>query len=415
MRATFTTIGVLLMLAIVPAADLRDDPGSSKAAARGQGYAVGSREISLSLTVGAGNKVDLGAFAGGETLSISASGQGDLVDSRWRVFSDGSLAAPASGVYSFANFGDAYPMAYDGDGINHFAGGGANIDWKKDLNQVFFGFAGKQTTNTQDRAAIRFGAVVGTFSSSPTRADWFLIGRGTTVAVPAGGGRLNVAVNDSFPPDNHGNLTIEVIASQPVDATPPSITMSLDRQPNAAGWNNSDVTVTWAVADAESGIQSSTGCASVTLTTESGGTILTCSATNGVGLTTSRSVTVRIDKTPPILACKSVTPNLLWPPDHRLVGVTTLVEVSDNLSGADFLLQSARSNEPDNGLGDGDTPGDIQGFVVNSSSIAGLLRAERAGTGNGRVYTFRYGASDRAGNPALGCTLQVTVPRDRGR
>jgi DNA-binding winged helix-turn-helix (wHTH) protein len=171
------------------------------------------RPFLLPLTVGAVNKLTFGMFEGGQVVSISVSGQGDLVDPRWQVFPDGSLVEAATGVYSFANFGAPYATTYGGDGINYFPGGGANIDWKQDVNEVIFGFAGEQITNTTGPNAIRFGAVVGTFASQPTRADWFLIGRGTTLTIPAGGAHLYVAVNDSWMPDNHGVFTI--VAAQP--------------------------------------------------------------------------------------------------------------------------------------------------------------------------------------------------------
>ena len=64
-------------------------------------------------------------------------------------------------------------------------------------------------------------------------------------------------------------------------------------------WYRSDVTVTWAVQDPQSGIVSTTGCDPVTLTDETDGVRLTCSATNGKGLSDSASVTIKIDKTPP--------------------------------------------------------------------------------------------------------------------
>ncbi len=163
-------------------------------------------DVQLPLIDGSASKIDLGTFAGGQVLSISATGQGDLVDSRWQVLPDGSLAAPAQGVYAFANAGTAYATAFGGDGTNQFPGGGANYD----STGSGFGFAGKQTTDTTDPGAIRLGAIVGTFAANPTRSDWFLIGVGTTVIIPLGGAHLYVAVNDSASSDNHGAYTVNV-------------------------------------------------------------------------------------------------------------------------------------------------------------------------------------------------------------
>ena len=156
--------------------------------------------FALPLTDGGGNPLDLGFFAGGTTLLITTSGHGDLVDSRYQVNPDGSLYVPATGVYNFANPGASYPAINGGDGINHFPGGGSNYDF----SGSGYSFAGKVTTDTTDPAAIRAGAVVGTFSATPTRSDWFFIGEDSTITIPAAGDHLYVAVNDTFSPDNHG-------------------------------------------------------------------------------------------------------------------------------------------------------------------------------------------------------------------
>jgi len=83
------------------------------------------------------------------------------------------------------------------------------------------------------------------------------------------------------------------------DNTPPVITPTITGTAGANGWYTSNVTVSWTVTDSESGIKTSTGCATSNLTSETTGTTLTCSATNNAGLSSSNSVTVKIDKTGP--------------------------------------------------------------------------------------------------------------------
>ena len=84
--------------------------------------------------------------------------------------------------------------------------------------------------------------------------------------------------------------------------------------------------------------------------------------------------------------------------------------MTDALSGpAGFTLKAVTSNEADNGLGDGDTVGDIQGFTLGGPDTTGQLRAERAGQGTGRTYTLLYEGKDVAGNTAS-CSAIVTVP-----
>nr|QOV09080.1 hypothetical protein HULAa30F3_00035 [uncultured Dehalococcoidia bacterium] len=87
-----------------------------------------------------------------------------------------------------------------------------------------------------------------------------------------------------------------------VDQTPPVITSAISPLPNAAGWNNTNTTVTWTISDPESGIFATTNSAPVTLTSDTASQTITCTATNGVGMTTSASVTIKLDKTPPTVA-----------------------------------------------------------------------------------------------------------------
>ena len=189
------------------------------------GYAFGSTGLqvtlaattfSLPLTTGESGKISLGPLVGGSSVSLAVTGTGDLADARWSVNPDGSLAAPASAPWAFANSGAAYPAVAGfpaGDGVNRFAGGGANYDY----DGVAWPFAGKQTTDTTDSGTIRFGAVVGTFVPNPGRSDWFFIGTGRPVTVPAGGGTLYVAVNATFSGNNHGAYAVTASAVAPAN------------------------------------------------------------------------------------------------------------------------------------------------------------------------------------------------------
>ncbi len=173
--------------------------------------------ISLPLSTGSGNKLDLGSFAGGQVLQLSFVGHGDLVNSYLQTLPDGSLFAAAGSSYGFANPGSNYPTVAGGDGVNHYPGGGLNYD----ATGSGFSFTGKPTTDTTDPAGIRDGAVVGTFNPSPSNTNWFNIGYGGTFTVPAGGAHLYVAVNDSANFDNHGTyfgmlVTVAVTAPLPV-------------------------------------------------------------------------------------------------------------------------------------------------------------------------------------------------------
>src|SRR6188768_548856 len=108
----------------------------------------------------------------------------------------------------------------------------------------------------------------------------------------------------------------------------------------------------------------------------------------------AKTLVVRIERSAPAVAC-TADPSVLLPPNHELVAVSVHIQ-----GAARIVLTSVTSNEPDDapGGGDGSTTGDIQGFDIGTADTAGFLRAERAGSRAGRVYTLTYAANDQAGN-----------------
>jgi predicted extracellular nuclease len=102
----------------------------------------------------------------------------------------------------------------------------------------------------------------------------------------------------------------------------------------------------------------------------------------------------------------SVTPDRLWPPNHKYVRVEATALADDNFDPTpEVELVSVVSNEPDNGPGDGNTTDDV--VIVDQDTFR--LRAERAGAGSGRVYTVTYRATDACGNSTTE-SATVTVP-----
>jgi virginiamycin B lyase len=202
-------------------------------------------------------------------------------------------------------------------------------------------------------------------------------------------------------------MVVRAAIEQP-DNTPPAITPQISGTRGNNGWYRGHVTVSWSVSDPESGIAASSGCNPVTLTTDTPGVTLTCSATNGAGLTNSISVTIKIDSSPPRITGMPGAGCSLWPPNHKLVQVAD-VKASDALSGlaAGSFRVNAVSNEP--------SPPREPDIVVSRGASGGFviqLRAERLGGGNGRVYTVRATATDNAGNSAT-ATSTCIVPHDR--
>ena len=113
------------------------------------------------------------------------------------------------------------------------------------------------------------------------------------------------------------------------------------------------------------------------------------------------------DTTPPEITV-SVSPDMLWPPNHKMVEITATVTVSDICDPSPaIVLTSIVSNESD----DAD---DIQEADIGTEDYTFMLRAERAGGGDGRVYTITYTATDASGNSTTAIAI-VVVPHDKGK
>src|SRR6266853_2165735 len=91
-----------------------------------------------------------------------------------------------------------------------------------------------------------------------------------------------------------GTLAIEIVG---LDNQLPTITAKASPAPNDAGWNNTNVTVTFTCSDAISGVASCPP--SQTVTTEGVNQVISGTATDNAGNTATASVKLNIDKTPP--------------------------------------------------------------------------------------------------------------------
>jgi len=137
------------------------------------------------------------------------------------------------------------------------------------------------------------------------------------------------------------------------------------------------------------------------------------SATDNCGLISNDSVVASVsDTTPPSIEI-ALSPDTLWPPNHKMIDITATVEVADNCDdNVEFVLDSVVSDEPDDTTGDGRFINDIQEVAEGTPDQSFLLRAERMGNNDGRTYTATYTATDDSNN-STSDSATVEVPHNQ--
>jgi hypothetical protein len=142
---------------------------------------------------------------------------------------------------------------------------------------------------------------------------------------------------------------------------------------------------------------------------------ITLCVSDGISAPVCKDLQVKVvDDIPPRLAPVS-DKTILWPANHKMVNITIAANAVDNTGQPVALAATVVSNEPVDGLGDGDTAPDwTQPGIDQSKGIITLqLRAERSGKGRGRIYTITIVATDNSGNQSQ-ASVNVSVPHDKG-
>ena len=122
-------------------------------------------------------------------------------------------------------------------------------------------------------------------------------------------------------------------AAYEIDSTPPAISTVVAPMPNAAGWNNSAVTVRFICSD-----RATVDCPAPVVVEESGaGQVVSGTATDAWGQETSTSVTVNVDLAAPTVTIESPSSG----GSTALSSATVTAHVSDALSG----VVSAKCND----------------------------------------------------------------------
>ena len=192
--------------------------------------------------------------------------------------------------------------------------------------------------------------------------------------------------------DNAGNASAasNVVTVQ-IDKTIPSASASASPAPNANGWNNTDVTVSFSGTDVGSGIASCT--APVTLSTEGSGQSVSGTCTDNAGnVSNTASVNnINIDKTEPVITVANIT-NEATGPSGATVNYTAMV--NDNL---------------DSGISVSCTPASGSTFAITTTTVTCTSTDQAENTA---TSTFTVTVQDTT-PPAIESHVDISVDTQR--
>ncbi len=159
-------------------------------------------------------------------------------------------------------------------------------------------------------------------------------------------------------------------ATTSLDTNPPTVTGSISPSPNAKGWNNSTVTITWSGTDAESGIKS---CDAPTVYSgpDAPGLNKTGHCTDNAGNIGSGNVTIHYDATKPVITgAPTTSPNAN---DWYRNNVTVNFTATDATSGIatitpDVVVSTEGKNQNVTGTAT-DNAGNAANFTVSGINI----------------------------------------------
>jgi hypothetical protein len=144
----------------------------------------------------------------------------------------------------------------------------------------------------------------------------------------------------------------------------------------------------------------------VTTTLPLGTEVAVSAEWDGVLVTASAEATLTVaDITPPVIEEVTVTPDMLWPPNNKMVAVEVIVSAFD-VCADEVTCEIIEVT--------GSGAADMDDWMI-TGPLTVELRAERAGyERGGRVYSITVECTDPAGNAAQE-SVTVTVPHDQGR
>ncbi|GLZ29823.1 hypothetical protein Lesp02_20130 [Lentzea sp. NBRC 105346] len=193
------------------------------------------------------------------------------------------LGAPGALATSFTN----PAVTFSGDGVSS--------------NGVFYAKSGKQISLVvHTDSSARCVEVSGLPRQTGANTTWTF-----NLTTPNGADGVQsrtVTIGEGFNSQNCKDKVATTTASYVLDNTGPSATASLNPAPNAAGWNNGNVTVSWTANDG-TGVGGGSTTAPTTVSSDTGGQTVTGQATDALGNTGPvSSVVVKRDTAKPAIS-----------------------------------------------------------------------------------------------------------------
>jgi hypothetical protein len=229
-------------------------------------------------------------------------------------------------------------------------------------------------------------------------------------------GNLNVAWSDDTPGVNQ--VLFSRFSSPQVTKHPPVANAGPDQTLECAGHGGTPATLngsastdpdgtalSYAWTDEAGNVMGTSAIAQLSVTM--GTHTFTLTVTNAAGLTSTATTHVTVRDTMAPTLSVTLSPNDLWPPNHKLVQINATVVATDTCdANPSVQLVSITSNDPLDGddvqaVGGGQVP-----FGTDVRSF--MLSAQRSSSQTDRVYTVTYAAKDASGHTTT-ATAQVQV------
>ncbi len=234
---------------------------------------------------------------------------------------------------------------------------------------------------------------------------------------PLGSSAFSLTVVDSFDLTATADTMVTVVEEPPIATAGPNQTVECTSHQGSLvqldGSGSSDpfgrpLTYEWSV---DGGLQTANGIApSVQL--GFGPHEVTLTVTDPCGTSSSSATTIAVQDTRPPDLTVGTTVACLWPPNHKFEDLSLGGQLQFQVSSVcdpnpAVAIVDVTSNEDATATGSGNTSPDE---VFNSTDAC--IRAERAGSGEGRTYAITVEAKDFASN-RTDTVVSILVPHDQ--